>query len=71
MRESIPITFVAGVLRCLVFPRLRGYHAPSDRLGRTVVDRLVHPTETRARLIEGIYLTREPTNAIGRLEERK
>ena len=53
----------------MIFPRGRTYFAPSDRLGRKIVEPLMMPSETRERLSHGIYKTVEPGNPIGLLQE--
>ena len=53
--RNFPNRAVAGLLRILVFPRGRTYAAPGDRLGHQVVQLLINPTETRARLSSGIF----------------
>jgi acyl-CoA dehydrogenase len=56
-------------MRLVIFPRGRTYFAASDRLGRQIVEPLMKPSETRDRLANGIYLTIEPGNALGLLQE--
>jgi acyl-CoA dehydrogenase len=56
-------------MRLVIFPRGRTYFAPSDRLGRRIVEPLMIPSETRERLSHGIYRTVEPGNPIGLLQE--
>jgi acyl-CoA dehydrogenase len=56
-------------MRLVIFPRGRTYFAPSDRLGRKIVQPLMMPSETRDRLAEGIYRTVEPGNPLGLLQE--
>jgi acyl-CoA dehydrogenase len=56
-------------MRALIFPGGRAYSAPSDRLGRTVADAVLNPTEVRDRLCRFVYRTLEPGNALGLLQE--
>jgi len=67
--RSFPSRWVAGLMRVVIFPRGRTYFAPSDRLGRKIVEPLMMPSETRERLSHGIYKTLEPGNPIGLLQE--
>jgi acyl-CoA dehydrogenase len=67
--RNFPNRWVAGLMRLVIFPRGRTYFAPSDRLGRRIVEQLMQPTETRERLAHGIYKTIEPGNPIGLLQE--
>ncbi len=65
---NFPNRIAANVLRLLIFPRGRTYFAPSDELGRQVVELLIRPTEVRERLSAGIYKTQEPGNPLGMLQ---
>jgi len=67
--RNFPNRWVAGLMRLVIFPRARTYFAPSDRLGRKIVEPLMKPSETRERLAHGIYKTVEPGNPIGLLQE--
>ena len=61
--------WVAALMRLVIFPRGRTYFAPSDRLGREIVEQLIVPSESRERLSGGIYTTIEPGNPVGLLQE--
>jgi len=67
--RNFPNRWVAGLMRLVIFPRGRTYFAASDRLGRSIVEQLMVPSETRERLAHGIYKTIEPGNPIGLLQE--
>jgi acyl-CoA dehydrogenase len=67
--RNFPNRWVAGAMRLVIFPRGRTYFAPSDRLGRKIVEPLMLPTATRDRLATGIYRTIEPGNPLGLLQE--
>ena len=67
--RNFPNRFLAWFMRLFIFPRGQTYHAPSDRIGHDVVERLLRSTLTRDRLTDGIYRTAEPTNPIGLLHE--
>jgi acyl-CoA dehydrogenase len=67
--RNFPNRWVAGLMRLVIFPRGRTYFAPSDRLGRMIVQQMMAPTEARDRLADGIYRTVEPGNPLGLLQE--
>jgi len=66
--RNFPNRIVAGLLRLCIFPRGRTYFAPSDKLGREVVELLTSPTEARERLSSGIYKKQEAGNPLGLLQ---
>jgi acyl-CoA dehydrogenase len=67
--RNFPNRLIAFVLRVVIFPRGRTFFAPSDALGRKIVDKIVNPTPTRNRLAPTAYLTAEPTNQLALLQE--
>ena len=67
--RNFPNRFLAGFMRFFIFPRGQTYHAPSDRLGRAVVEQVLRTTATRDRVTHGIYRTIESGNALGMLHE--
>jgi len=67
--RNFPNRWLAAAMRLVIFPRGRTYFAPSDRLGRRIVEPLMMPSEVRDRLCDGIYRTVEPGNPIGLLQE--
>jgi acyl-CoA dehydrogenase len=67
--RNFPNRVVAGVLRALIFPRGRTYYAPSDLLARRVVELVIAPTDSRARLCDGIFTEVDPGNPLGLLNE--
>lgn len=67
--RNFPNRPVAFLLRCLIFPRGRTYSAPSDELGRKVVDVITATGEGRERLSAQAYTTIEPGNILGLLQE--
>jgi len=66
--RNFPNRFVAAALRVCIFPRGRMYSAPSDALAREIAALLTRPTDTRARLCEGIFAPREPGSVLGQLQ---
>ena len=67
--RNFPNRWMAALMRFVIFPRGRTYFAPSDRLGRLIVEALMLPSEARERLSDGIYKTVEPGNPLGLLQE--
>jgi acyl-CoA dehydrogenase len=67
--RNFPNRWVAAAMRLVIFPRGRTYFAPSDRLGRAIVEPMMMPSATRDRLAEGIYRTVEPGNPLGLLQQ--
>jgi acyl-CoA dehydrogenase len=67
--RNLPNRWVSALLRFAIFPRGRTYSAPSDELGQQIVELLINPTATRARLAAGTYTTLEPGNPLGLLQE--
>ena len=66
--RNFPNRLVAGILRLLIFPRGRTYHAPSDHLGREIVALLIRPTEARERLTMQVYKSSEGCNVLAQLQ---
>jgi acyl-CoA dehydrogenase len=67
--RNFPNRIVAFFLRMLIFPRGRTFSAPSDELGRKIVNAIVNPTPTRNRLASSAYLTAEPSNHLAMLQQ--
>ena len=67
--RNFPNRPIAFMLRCFIFPRGLTYSAPSDELGRKVVDVITHSGEARERLSAQAYTTLEPGNPLGLLQE--
>jgi acyl-CoA dehydrogenase len=67
--RNFPNRAVALLLRIVIFPRGRTYVAPSDELGKSVVDLITKTGEARDRLSEQAYTTLEPGNPLGLLQE--
>lgn len=66
--RNFPVRPVAHLLRWMVFPFGRPYRAPSDLLGRQAASMLLAPSMARDRLTEGMYVTRDISEALGRIE---
>jgi acyl-CoA dehydrogenase len=67
--RNFPVRWLAGFMRAFIFPRGLTYSAPSDRLGRQIVEVVMTPSEARDRLTNGIYRAVEPGSPLGLLQE--
>jgi acyl-CoA dehydrogenase len=67
--RNFPNRFLASFMRFFIFPRGQTYHAPSDRLGRDIVEEMLHTSMPRDRLTHGVYRTIESGNPLGMLQE--
>ena len=65
---NFPNRLVALKLRFLIFPLGRRFHMPSDKLSRKVAELVTTDSETRKRLVQGIYATPTENNYIGKLQ---
>jgi acyl-CoA dehydrogenase len=66
--RSLPNPLLARVLRRLVFPLGLPFRDPGDDLEHRVARLILERGASRDRLTEGIYRTRDPAQAVGRLE---
>jgi acyl-CoA dehydrogenase len=67
--RNFPNRWVAALLRIAIFPVGRTYTAPPDILGQHIAELIMSPTETRRRLADCAYVTLEPSNPLGLLQE--
>jgi acyl-CoA dehydrogenase len=67
--RNFPNRPLAALMRLLIFPRGLTYFAPSDRLGRDIVELIMNPTAARERLTQHSYKTCSANNPIGLLQE--
>jgi acyl-CoA dehydrogenase len=66
--ENFPVRLAAWVLRLLVFPFGRTFRAPDDALGHRVARLLMEDSPARDRLTAGMFIYRDPSDPVGRLE---
>jgi acyl-CoA dehydrogenase len=66
--SNYPSRASAWMLRRIIFPLGRPYVVPSDRLGHEVAKLLIEPSATRDRLTAGMYVPRDESDIIGKLE---
>jgi len=66
--DNFPGRVVRMLLAVIIFPLGRLEKQPGDRLGHKVAQLLLSPSETRARLTSGIFVSESAGNPIGLLE---
>ena len=67
--KNFPNRFLAWLMGGLAFPTGRRYPVPGDAMGHAVAKILLEPSEARDRLTAGIFITRDPNDVLGRLED--
>ncbi|MGB1262472.1 MAG: acyl-CoA dehydrogenase FadE [Cognaticolwellia sp.] len=67
--NNFPNRVVGVMLKALILPLGCWLKKPSDKTDHKVAALLQYHNETRSRLGEGQYLTREPENVLGQLEQ--
>ncbi|WAG12522.1 acyl-CoA dehydrogenase FadE [Aeromonas dhakensis] len=67
--RNFPNRWIGLALRVIVLPLGRDLKRPSDKLDNQVARMLQTPSDTRSRLAQGQYLTREEGNPFGLLEQ--
>jgi acyl-CoA dehydrogenase len=67
--KNLPNRFLARLLGALAFPAGRRHHVPSDAMGQACAAALLEPSALRERLTRGMYVSRNPGDATGRLED--
>ncbi len=67
--RNFPNPFIGALLRIAVFPRGRTYSAPSDALCQRIAELMISPTDARRRLADVAYVTPEPGNPVGLLQQ--
>jgi acyl-CoA dehydrogenase len=67
--DNYPNKFVALLLRRVVFPFGTSQKAPSDRLGRAVVEKIIAPTAARERLTAGTFIGKLATDPMRQVED--
>ncbi len=67
--NNFPNRIISIFLRAIIFPLGTWLTKPSDKLDHKVAQLLQKPSAARERLGKGQYLTREPENTLGMLEQ--
>jgi len=65
---NLPSRLLEAFLRMVALPLGRYRRPPSDRLNHLCAALILAPTATRERLTRGIYISRTPSDATGRME---
>ena len=68
MVDNFPSRAVRWLMAIVIFPLGRHEKQPGDRLGHKVAQLLMSPSETRDRLTQGTYISKDSNNPIGLLE---
>ena len=66
--RNFPSVWVGLILRAVVFPLGRRFRTPNDRLTRQVAKLLLEPSDSRDRLTEALYISRDQDDVTGCLE---
>ncbi len=67
--KNFPNRVIAWHLGWLVYPLGRRHAVPGDSMGHACAQLLLEPSSTRDRLTQGMYVSRAPDDALGRLED--
>ena len=67
--DNYPNKLVAMLLRRIVFPFGATKRAPSDRLGRAVVEKIIAPTAARERLTAGTFIGKLAADPMRQVED--
>jgi acyl-CoA dehydrogenase len=67
--RNFPIRWLAVLMRVCIFPRGLTYFAPADRMARRVADLVQNDNDCRTRLGRAIYVTADPGNPLGQLQQ--
>lgn len=67
--HNLPRPWLAKTLRTLMFPYGKPFHPPHDKLIHAVARLALEPSATRDRLTAGVYITNDPADRMGRIED--
>lgn len=67
--HNLPMPWLAKTLRTLMFPYGKPFSPPDDKLIHQVARLALEPSATRDRLTAGIYITNDPADRMGRIED--
>jgi len=67
--KNFPNRYIAWHLGWLVYPFGRRHAVPGDAMGHACAQLLLQPSPTRDRLTRGMYVSKAPDDALGRLED--
>ncbi len=66
--RNFPSRAAATLMRLVIFPVGRHFRPANDKLGHQIARILLEPSEVRDRLTDGIFISSDPDDAIGRIE---
>ncbi|MDH5631470.1 MAG: acyl-CoA dehydrogenase [Gammaproteobacteria bacterium] len=66
--RNFPSKPVGWIMRLVVFPVGKWFFEPGDRLGHKIATTLLEPSEARDRLTEGVFVSNDANDAMGRVE---
>ena len=66
--RNFPNKPIAVIMRLIIFPVGRHFRPPTDKTGHEIASILIEPSSTRDRLTDGVFLSDDPEDAIGRVE---
>ncbi|MEZ5452096.1 MAG: acyl-CoA dehydrogenase [Thiothrix sp.] len=67
--HNLPRPWLAKTLRTLMFPYGKPFGPPNDQLIHQVARLALEPSATRDRLTAGVYITNDPADRMGRIED--
>ncbi len=67
--RNFPIKWLGVFVRHTIFPLGLSLRQPNDYLGHRVASLLIRPGEARDRLTDGLYISNDPEDITGRLED--
>jgi acyl-CoA dehydrogenase len=67
--DNLPFRPAAWLLRLMIFPIGRPFSRPDDRVGSRVAGILMEPSPLRDRLTAGLFIPKDTSDPLGRLED--
>ena len=67
--RNFPISWLGIALRIAIFPVGRRLRLPDDELSHQVASLLIEDNDSRDRLTQGIYISTDPQDVTGRIED--
>ena len=65
--SNFPVPLMGPVMRAFTFPRGREYHDASDKLRRSVATMITTPSEVRALLTDGVFVSKNPEDRVNQI----
>ncbi|VAW90768.1 Acyl-coenzyme A dehydrogenase FadE [hydrothermal vent metagenome] len=67
--SNLPIRPAAWIIRLLIFPLGRQFSKPSDKLGTTIAEILLSPSDCRNRLTKGMFIPSDTNQQVARIDD--